>query len=297
MTQAETEVAKDLPRNGPSGTYSQAWMSRADQSLRPTTPKTWSAKSSAAIGCRAARAADHEPELGLDVETGARPEDRAVVALPLAARPDDRRAAGDDGAAAPVVADGQVPPVGQQRLLVGPEDLPDVGGVVERGVEVDVVADLERHPQLDLVERHQVGLDQVALRLVGDQPDQPGADGVPDRPALAQELVERRLPEHGVHVEHLGCCDRGEVEDVVADPGADPGLLAGQHEDAVRQVVGVVRRTARAVDPAAQASLLDEAQADEVVERLATLQEPNEVNQRRAPVRSLVRARATRSLG
>ena len=45
MTQWLIEVAKDLPRNGPSGTYSQAWMSRADQSLSPTTPKTWSAKS------------------------------------------------------------------------------------------------------------------------------------------------------------------------------------------------------------------------------------------------------------
>src|SRR3954451_9509451 len=43
VTQALTEVANDLPRNGPRGTYSHAWMSRADQSLRPVTPKTWSA--------------------------------------------------------------------------------------------------------------------------------------------------------------------------------------------------------------------------------------------------------------
>ena len=35
-------VANDLPRNGPSGTYSQAWMSRALQSLRMTTPNRWS---------------------------------------------------------------------------------------------------------------------------------------------------------------------------------------------------------------------------------------------------------------
>ncbi len=40
MTQAPTVVANDLPRNGPSGWYSQAWMSRADQSLTSTTPKT-----------------------------------------------------------------------------------------------------------------------------------------------------------------------------------------------------------------------------------------------------------------
>ena len=38
------EVAKDLPRNGPRGTYSHAWMSRADQSLSPTTPKVCWAK-------------------------------------------------------------------------------------------------------------------------------------------------------------------------------------------------------------------------------------------------------------
>ncbi len=40
------EVANDLPRNGPSGWYSHAWMSRADQSLTSTTPKTWSANRS-----------------------------------------------------------------------------------------------------------------------------------------------------------------------------------------------------------------------------------------------------------
>ena len=33
-------MANDLPRNGPSGWYSQAWMSRADQSLSSTTPNT-----------------------------------------------------------------------------------------------------------------------------------------------------------------------------------------------------------------------------------------------------------------
>ncbi len=38
-TQGEIEVAKFLARNGPSGTYSQAWMSRADQSLTSTIPK------------------------------------------------------------------------------------------------------------------------------------------------------------------------------------------------------------------------------------------------------------------
>src|SRR5207248_5328470 len=41
----ETEVANDFPRNGPSGWYSQAWMSRADQSLTRHTPNTCCSKS------------------------------------------------------------------------------------------------------------------------------------------------------------------------------------------------------------------------------------------------------------
>jgi hypothetical protein len=38
----EIVVAKFLARNGPSGWYSQAWMSRADQSFSSTAPKTCS---------------------------------------------------------------------------------------------------------------------------------------------------------------------------------------------------------------------------------------------------------------
>lgn len=50
MTHAETDVAKDLPRNGPSGTYSHAWMSRADQSFSRNRPKTWSSKDARSTG-------------------------------------------------------------------------------------------------------------------------------------------------------------------------------------------------------------------------------------------------------
>ena len=52
-THGETEVANDLPRNGPSGWYSQRWMSRALQSLTSTKPKTCSAAWLAGIGSRA----------------------------------------------------------------------------------------------------------------------------------------------------------------------------------------------------------------------------------------------------
>src|SRR5438270_1797773 len=49
-TQGDIDVANDLPRNGPSGWYSHAWMSRALQSLSSTSPKTWSAKASTGTG-------------------------------------------------------------------------------------------------------------------------------------------------------------------------------------------------------------------------------------------------------
>src|ERR1700722_3848371 len=49
-TQGDTEVANDLPRCGPSGTYSQACRSLADQSLTRTAPNTWSANAPAGTG-------------------------------------------------------------------------------------------------------------------------------------------------------------------------------------------------------------------------------------------------------
>ncbi len=55
----------------------------------------------------------------------------------------------------PVVGDGQVAPVRQQRLAVGTEDAPEVRGVVQRRVEVDVVDDLDRHQHVDVVDRQQ----------------------------------------------------------------------------------------------------------------------------------------------
>ena len=94
VTQCEIEVANDLPRNGPSGTYSQAWMSRADQSLSPTTPKTWSANAS--YGDRRRRAsdggADDEAQLGLDVEPAAGPNVGASSPAPCAGRSAGRSA-------------------------------------------------------------------------------------------------------------------------------------------------------------------------------------------------------------
>jgi hypothetical protein len=47
---AASVVANDLPRNGPSGWYSQAWMSRADQSFTSATPNTCSGASATGTG-------------------------------------------------------------------------------------------------------------------------------------------------------------------------------------------------------------------------------------------------------
>mmetsp|Transcript_8503 Transcript_8503/g.20179 ORF Transcript_8503/g.20179 Transcript_8503/m.20179 type:complete len:227 (+) Transcript_8503:105-785(+) len=49
-THGEMVVAKFLPRNGPSGTYSHFWMSRADQSFMSTRPNMCCLASRMAIG-------------------------------------------------------------------------------------------------------------------------------------------------------------------------------------------------------------------------------------------------------
>src|SRR4029450_11460811 len=49
-TPGEMVVKKLLPRNGPSGWYSHAWMSRADQSFSRHNPAMWLAASAMAIG-------------------------------------------------------------------------------------------------------------------------------------------------------------------------------------------------------------------------------------------------------
>ena len=140
----EIDVANDLPRNGPSGWYSQAWMSRADQSFSSTTPNMWSSARSIGTGS----------PIGLGTPT-TKPTSSSMSSRRLG--PKLRRRAAARSAAGPacrshhrarppVVADRQVAPVRQQRLGVGPEHPAEVRGVVERRVEVDVVRDLERQP-------------------------------------------------------------------------------------------------------------------------------------------------------
>ena len=230
VTHGPTDVANDLPRNGPSGTYSQAWMSRADQSLSGATPKTWSVN----VGGRhrlpeRGRHADDEAELGLDVEPAARAEGRrrVVGGLALPARADDVGARHDDRAGAAVVADRQVPPVRGERLGVGPEDPAHVRGVVQRAVEVDVVGDLERQVHRDLVERDRLSVRHRAESSAAPRAT-PGAQRHEGVQVAGQHLVE---PGDGLR-----------VDDGVAVPYADPrgvarSLLAGGDRHGARLAV------------------------------------------------------------
>ena len=76
-THGEIVVAKFFARNGPSGWYSHAWMSRADQSFTRHRPKTCRSASSIGIGVaeRVARR-DERADLELVVEAPRRPERR-----------------------------------------------------------------------------------------------------------------------------------------------------------------------------------------------------------------------------
>ena len=103
--------------------------------------------------------------------------------------------------------------------------------------------------------------------------------------------VRRRGGERGRQVADLG--DRRQVEDVVPDPDADPRAVVAARSEKTpygrlsrpkrepaapsTQVIAVVGHRGGSV-----ASWGRPGRGDQVVERLATEQEPNEVNQRRA---------------
>ena len=206
-------------------------MSRADQSLSPVTPKTWSARPVNGTGAPCSDGAPTTKPSSASMSSRRRRAERRralVGRLALPGRPGDRRAGHDDGAGPAVVADREVPPVRGERLAVGPEHLADVGRVVERGVEVDVVGDLEGQVQSHLLEgqRLAAALDEGAHLLAGLPPH---------LRAERHEGVERRLgelrpPGLAVQVDHPGPV-------VVVVPHADPARTARDREDAVRQVV------------------------------------------------------------
>ena len=131
---------------------------------------------------------------------------------------------GDDRARPAVIADGEVTPVGQQRFAVGAEQPAEVRGVVERRVEVDVVADLDRQPHRQSVAPLD-GVGRTTRRgTIAEQIDQHGAHRPPAVPPFGEKVVQSPGGETTIGqdpVEHAEIGQACEVERVVAD--RDPG--------------------------------------------------------------------------
>ena len=200
---------------------------------------------------------DDEADLGLEVEGGRRPQLGLPVAVGAgrhpAVGPDDRRPGGHDRPCPPVVGRREPPPVGRQRVGTRPEQAAHVGGVVDRPVEVDEVAD--GHGQVHL---HLVGGDQGGLHsavTVGDQLGQPPPDEAAGGPTARQERQERRLGEHAARqpgvAEHAGMGQRRQDDHVLADGGHARSGPVGQPGHAQRQVLDpeAVRRRHRVESP------------------------------------------------
>ena len=151
-------------------------------------------------------------DLNLHVEKLAGSEDRRLVVvgtgLPVRAC---HRGAGDDNAAgAAVVSNGEVEPVGEERLTVGAEQLADVGRMLAGGVEVCVVTHLGGHDHLhaaDLLQhlRLQALVTLELLVVLREELLDHLSHVAPVRAAKSHELVQ------GVGLE---CCGALSVEDI-----------------------------------------------------------------------------------
>ena len=157
----------------------------------------------------------------------------------LAGGTEDWDSAGDDGRRATVVADGNVFVVGEKRLF-GTEELADAGGVVDGGVEVGVVGDvngLDQGGPGDGVEGGFGCLSAVGLFVGVEERGEGFAEERPGTMAERQKRIEDRS---------LAGFDKGwrkqagrgagvEVEEVSADGDAEM-LLAFVVEGSVGQV-------------------------------------------------------------
>ena len=179
-----------------------------------------------------------------------------------------------------MIADGDVAVVRRERLGVRAQDASDVRRVLDRGVEVDVVADVDRK-----VHRHRV----ARLRAFGDggalvgrccvaqQVLQARAHRTPRLEAFAEEVVERRRAQQRVGVEHAVVHETVEVDHLVLERDgrvlAPVGPVRGVGDDAERQVVEpVVARVDHVKMPSSRRSLTGSSK----------LQLPNETQRSRA---------------
>ena len=213
----------------------------------------------------------------------------SLAGLRWPARAADVGAGDHHRAGAAVVADRQVLPVGRQRLVVGPEDPPDVGGVLlassrSRRSRRPRTAACMVTSSSGTSER----LDQLAAGLVGEQRRPASAAPRPRRGAAQREQrVERRRPRSARSTAGsppvAATAARSTTE--VADPDADAGTSSPGWR--TRRRAGCRRRTS---DPAAPSTQVGRVIVAHQSQRRrgraagsATLHDPNEVNQRRAP--------------
>ena len=151
--------AKFLPRNGPSGWYSQACTSRADQSLSRQKPKICSAALPTGTGSPERSAgADVEAELKFEVEIARRSRSSAPprsAACAGRAAVLNRRAADANRRGAAVIGDRHVFVVRHQRI-VRPEHAPGIAGVENRGKEVGEIGDARPAAHLGLRHRREM---------------------------------------------------------------------------------------------------------------------------------------------
>ena len=136
-----------------------------------------------------------------------------------------------------MVADRQVCPVRQQRLGVGTEDPADVRRVFARGVEVDIVGDLERHVQLGVAQRDQVRTDGVSVGRVSEQRDDAISGRLPNGSARRHETVQRARREPPPIREQPSRGQLGQVEHELADRHPDSRKLPMPGEDPIGKIV------------------------------------------------------------
>src|SRR5215472_10050165 len=189
--------------------------------------------------------ADPNAELELVVETAAWPEAWVRFGRPfaLAVRAAQRGAGHGDRGGAPVIADWHVFVVGQQRI-VGAEQLARVGGVMDAGEEVGVVADRGRKLEAAIVgamnDARPQRFDLGALAAIGiENVAETAAERDASLAAEREQRIERRATSglggaRRYPIEQAEFERRGEIEDIVPDRDAAAGDAARRGEHAER---------------------------------------------------------------
>ena len=167
-----------------------------------------------------------------------------VRRLGLADRALEGLARDDDAGCTAVVADRNPLVVGQQRV-VWAELLADVGGVVDGGVEIGVIANAGGHAVLRLCLRHQAGLPGALLGTASAQAAREcQAQRAPVARAQRHQAVELGLRTglgglQCVTLQSAGCGQLGQVQNLVAngDAAAHGFVAALAFEAGKRQIL------------------------------------------------------------